>query len=406
MEKPSHLQGVSLLPAINGKELANRAIYFESLYPYYSRGWAPLKGFIRGDEKFIDSPIPEFYDLEKDFDETKNLAETKNLDKYRDRLAKLIEEQSSTGEVESKQKIDRETREKLQSLGYISAPPTKRKETFTPEDDLKVLLPYQEKLMKAMGAYHRGEIDEGIKILKEIVAERADFNLAYTYLATLYKEQNKLREAVEILEKGFEKNPSSYQIIVSFGLFLTEVGQYDAAVKILETGLAIMDYDPELWNYLGVAYWKEGDFEKAQEAYEKALSLDHNYPIAFNNLGSLYLSISITEKKVEPLRKAMRNFKKAIELDPNYPSPYNGLGAVYRQAGNIEGAIYCWKKTLELKPDFAFALYNLGLTYLAKGEKNQALSYFTIYKKEHYNSLSPRGKDELDTLIQKCREKT
>jgi len=61
---------------------------------------------------------------------------------------------------------------------------------------------------------------------------------------------------------------------------------------------------------------------------------------------------------------------------------------------------------VELKHDFSFTLYNLGLVYLAKGDKTQALSYFAKYKEMHYHSLSPEGKDKLDTLIQKCREKT
>ncbi|MCK4337509.1 MAG: sulfatase, partial [Candidatus Aminicenantes bacterium] len=38
IKKPSFLQGISLLPAIKGKKLAKRPIYFEALYPYYSRG--------------------------------------------------------------------------------------------------------------------------------------------------------------------------------------------------------------------------------------------------------------------------------------------------------------------------------------------------------------------------------
>jgi arylsulfatase A-like enzyme/Flp pilus assembly protein TadD len=406
VEKPSDLHGVSLLPAVNGKKLANRAIYFESLYPYYSRGWAPLRGFIQGNEKFVDSPIPEFYDLEKDFDETKNLAETKKLDKYREKLAELIKEQSNDGEVDSRQKIDREAREKLQSLGYVSSPSTPLKKTFTAKDDLKVLLPYQEKLMEAMGSYHHGKIDEAIRLLRDIVAEREDFNLAYTYLATLYKEQHKYMAAVEILREGLEKNPSSYQIISSLGLFLSEVGQYDAAVEILERGLAIMDYDPELWNYLGIAYWKKGDFKKAEEAYEKALSLDNNYAIAINNLGSLYFSVFMTTGDPAARQKAIHDFKKAIELDPNYPSPYNGLGGAYKSAGNIEGAIYCWEKAVELDPDFSFPLYNLGLTYLARGDKTKALSYLVKYKEKYYRSLPPEEKDKLDSLIQKCREKS
>ncbi|MBM3285391.1 MAG: sulfatase, partial [Candidatus Aminicenantes bacterium] len=68
IEKPGFLQGVSLLPAINGKKLPGRRIYFESLYPYFSRGWAPLQGYIEGKEKFIETPNPEVYDLEADFD--------------------------------------------------------------------------------------------------------------------------------------------------------------------------------------------------------------------------------------------------------------------------------------------------------------------------------------------------
>ena len=43
--------------------------------PYYSRGWAPLEGFIEGNMKYMDSPIPELYDLGADFGELHNLAE-------------------------------------------------------------------------------------------------------------------------------------------------------------------------------------------------------------------------------------------------------------------------------------------------------------------------------------------
>jgi len=60
---------------------------------------------------------------------------------------------------------------KLQSLGYISTLQASRKKTFTSRDDLKVLLPYQNKLTKAMGFYHKGNIEEGINLLKEIVAD-------------------------------------------------------------------------------------------------------------------------------------------------------------------------------------------------------------------------------------------
>jgi len=113
---------------------------------------------------------------------------------------------------------------------------------------------------------------------------------------TLYGEQRRLKEAVEVLREGIDNNPSSYRIFSSYGIFLTKIGQYDTAIEIFEKGLAIIDYDPDLWNYLGVVYWRKGDFEKALEAYQKALSLDNNYPKIFNNLGSLYLSLFLKTK--------------------------------------------------------------------------------------------------------------
>ncbi len=103
LEKPSFLQGISLLPALNGKKLPERPIYFESLYPYYSRGWAPLKGFLHQGKKFIDSPIPELYELDKDFDELKNLAVEKKLDKYRKQLEKIISDQTPSEKTTAKQ---------------------------------------------------------------------------------------------------------------------------------------------------------------------------------------------------------------------------------------------------------------------------------------------------------------
>jgi tetratricopeptide (TPR) repeat protein len=362
-----------------------------------------LQGFIRGPEKYLDSPIPEFYDLDRDFNETKNLAETKKLDPYRAVLEDLKKKNAFSGQTSGERKPDRETLERLKSLGYVTSPQAPGKKAFTPQDDLKVLLPYQSKLMQAMGAYHRGDMSEGIRLLEEIIAERKDFDLAYTYLATLYKEQRRFKEAVAVLKEGYQYCPKSYKVITTFGIFLTEVGEYDAALGILQEGLAIIDYDPEIWNYLGMAYWKKGDLEKALEAFEKCLELDTNYSIAFNNIGSVFLSRYLKRQEAESLKKAMENFKKAIELDPRYTSAYNGLGGVYLKAGRIDEAIACWEKTVELDPEYGQALYNLGLAYLTKGDRPKALEALKKYKDKYYHLLPAKEKENLDALIKRIQ---
>ena len=408
MEKPDFLQGISLVPVLKGKKynrLSSRAIYFESLYPFYGRGWAPLTGIIQEKNKYMDSPIPEYYDLENDFDEENNLAAQERLDKYKSALEKVLEAQSYSGKTAASQKIDREAMEKLKSLGYISSPQAEKKGEFMTGDDLKVLLPYQNRLQKAMGAYHKGNVDEGIAVLQKIIQERKDFDQAYAYLATLLKVKKDYKGAVEVLRAGYQNCPRSYKVITTFGIFLTEVREYDAAIHILQEGLKLIDYDPDIWNYLGVAYWKKGALALALEAFRESLKLDHNYSIAFNNTGSVYLSKFLKTKEQEDLQKALAHFQKAIELDPGYASAFNGLGAVYSQAGNVEGAINSWERAVEINPDLGFALYNLGLAYLRKGDKVNALAYLNRYKQKEYQRLPQIEKEKLDALIQRCRQR-
>ena len=55
--------GRSLLAPAGSSETVS---YFEALSTNLNRGWAPLRGVLRGGRKFIALPLPELYDLPKD----------------------------------------------------------------------------------------------------------------------------------------------------------------------------------------------------------------------------------------------------------------------------------------------------------------------------------------------------
>ncbi|MFQ6038873.1 MAG: tetratricopeptide repeat protein, partial [Candidatus Aminicenantales bacterium] len=179
-----------------------------------------------------------------------------------------------------------------------------------------------------------------------------------------------------------------------------------AAIHILKEGLKLIDYDPDIWNYLGVAYWRKGDLELALDAFRRSLELDHNYAIAFHNVGSVCLSKHKTTKDPEDIQKAIENFQKALELDPQYASAYNGLGAAYIQAGNLDAAIRAWERALEVNPDLGFALYNLGLAHAQKGNPAKALEYLRRYREKEYRRLPPKEREKLDALIQRLEIKS
>lgn len=405
IEKLHYLQGLSLLPAMKGKKLPERPIYFESLYPFYSRGWAPLKGFVLEKKKFIDSPIPELYDLNHDFNELNNLAEKNKVIQLKRQLNHIIQALTPSERIDAARQVDRETRKKLASLGYISSAGVSQKKDFGVQDDVKVLLPFVNRVGQGWKLYKEGQIDAGIKFLNEILEERKDIDLAYQHLASIYQETGNIKEAIVILEQGLDALPSNYDIFAEYVKVLISAEQYDKIIKTFEnTNLREAEYDPEIWNNLGTAYAKTDNLDKAIEAFEMGLSLDDKHPELYNNLANACYSYGLQSKDPNMYSRCFEYYKKAIELDPEYPAPYYGLGHAYRQEGNLEGAIYCWEKTLEADPDFSQAYSDLALAYMYTGNKAKALNLLLEYKKRYYRLMAPAEREKLDALIRQCQK--
>ena len=405
IEKPSFLQGVSLLPLMKGKKIGKRAIYFESLDPYYNRGWAPLRGFIEEGKKFFDSPLPEFYDLENDFNEDNNIFQKINLGTYNKKLEELMKDLSSELAGDSARRVDQETRKKLRSLGYIASSASQFKEKYGPEDDLKTLLPIQKQFDRAIILYDQGKTEESIREFEEIIDKRKDLSPAYLYLHSIYKQTGQVDKASAVLADGLKNNPNNYDIVSVYGTLLVEKGDLDKGIEVLQNALEIIDFDPEVFNLLGVAYWRKGEEQKALEHYSRALELDDNHAGVYANMGSFYFEIFMRTKNGEDLAQSMHYLKKAIECDPKLAIAYRGLGAGYKLAGKVDAAISVWEKGLELNPKDGFIVVNLGYAYFEKGDKTRALKYFERYLSLKGQTLSPKERQRVEDYIRKCKLK-
>ena len=403
IKKPAFLQGRSLLPAMQGKKLKTRPVFFESLYPYYNRGWAPIKGYIKENEKFIDTPIYELYNLEQDFNERNNILKLTNVKKHKDYLDKLIKDMVAPDSDRAKRDFNRKAAEKLQSLGYMSGYNVNKKTMFGPSDDVKTLLPFHYQTEEAWDIYQAGNASRAIEILKKVIFEQKNVDMAYKRLAGIYAETGKIKAALDTLELGLKQFPASYEIYSDYLKTLNNANKFrEIILESTEADYPEMDLDPEFWNILGIAYAQTGALEKALETFEKALSLDENFPELLHNIGKTYHSLGNIKKDNQLLKKAEEMFKQAIALDPSYPKPYSSLGNLYRTRGEIKAAIQYWKNALKMDPDDSGALYNMGIASLGQKDFTNAYAYLTKYKKLYYPRLSLELQRNLDKLIQKC----
>lgn len=404
IDKPDELQGISLMPATRNKNLPKRPHYFESLLPYYSRGWAPIHGFIEDGMKFIDSPIPELFDLKSDLNEEKNLAGSTNLAPYRSRMQKLLVEQASSRGSRAGGRYDRESMEKLRSLGYVSFGMNSRARKFGPADDVKTRLPYHNRATEALKTYKDGNVGKAFQILKQVLAEQDDIAIAYYNLAELYNREGRPQDAMQVLKLGAEKIPESYMLFFQLVSSLSDVGLHQKVIEQVTTSdYREMEFDPEIWNILGIAYFRDRQYSKARESYQKALAMGEESVILLTNMGEVLFAESQSSGQVETLASALQCFRQVIRVDPTYARAHLGAGKVLIKASQLEDAIQALEKAYELDSQCDEALYFLGMSHLENHDGTKALEAFLAYKTKFANKLSPQFREQLAELIRRAR---
>jgi len=343
--------GRSLRPFVSGERAPDDpGSYFETLNANLTRNWAPLAGLVSGGFKLIDLPIPELYDLGAD------PGEQVNLYGRRQEIAKPIERQLDSLRAGAKPvaatQVDRDTVQRLQSLGYVVAPAARPARSFTARDDPKTLVALSNRLDEALDALKGGTPAVAERILKELIAARPDFTIAYDRLALLYRETSRLQTAIETLESASRNGYSDAASLATLGGYLQEAGNFERSVEVLQAALKLNPAEPEAYEKLGITYTRMGRYADAHRMFDHMLSIAPNSATTYNNLGSLYL----TEHRYAD---AVQSLTRAVAIDPALAGAHNGLGVAYARLGQMDRAIAEWGKALELRPDLADARYNL-----------------------------------------------
>jgi tetratricopeptide (TPR) repeat protein len=148
------------------------------------------------------------------------------------------------------------------------------------------------------------------------------------------------------------------------GMANERTGNYPAAVKAYERGLAVEPSNVELLNSLGFALFQQGKSKEAVVALEKALEVDPKHWKAHNNLA--LASIDLGELEV-----AEAHFRESLAIKPQ-PAIYNDLGFVLEREGLPDEAIAMYRKAVTLDPKLSSAQYNLGSSLARSGKYAEA----------------------------------
>jgi tetratricopeptide (TPR) repeat protein len=235
---------------------------------------------------------------------------------------------------------------------------------------------------------------------KAFVLEPQNVSLKVSY-AKLLAENKNYRKAGEIC-KELLTNQEVLQdptVKTKLGVVLVEIHQDNLGYKVLTEVKEANNANAEMWNYLGIFYFRKKQFDQALKAYRESIKLDPGIAETYNNQGALYLTLFIRDRDVQMRDRAISAFNKALALDPKLVSALNGRGSAYKFGSRVRDALKDWNKVIAIKPGFTDAYFNIGITYLQINQKQEALKYLNMLKEKFYHQLPAGDQQRVDRLI-------
>ncbi len=291
-------EGESLLPLLQGRagdrwtEAGGpRVVYCETMSPRISYHWSPLFGVRTTEWKYIRCPEPELYNLRTDPGEQRNVIHERaaTASRLSEALDAFLARAPSVaaGDV-ARSALSEEERDRLRSLGYLSAgdhggeapqtgdsgasgEPGAGDSTALP-DPKRMVRFFNEQYQHAKNLLYSGRQEEAIEAIENALAIDPLNNALHFNLGMALRYAGRPAEAARAYRTALRIEPRATRAWLGLGRSLLRQGEPDSAIVAFNRALDLLPDAPDPWMAIGDAAWTAGRHREAAAAYQEALA--------------------------------------------------------------------------------------------------------------------------------------
>lgn len=357
------LLGLPAVPGLDGESLRTvldggsrqtvPAAYAESYYPKLHYGWSELRSLRADGWKVIDAPRPELFAITKDPREADNVFEGQRaLGERMVAEAARLDRELTGGQAPQATAPNRETMERLRSLGYVGTssplPTTDGDRGPDPKDRIEERRTFKRLLSEAIDDLRANRLDESVRKLRDLVRINNRAYDLHQLLGEAYQRMGRLNEALGEFEVAALLNPTAAAPHLSAAELLLSAGQTAEARKRLDLATAIDPGSFDVALVRGQVLQAVGQAEEAQAAYERAISVNPAHPRA----RMLLIGVASQLKRFDIAEREARTL-----LESGYrPSRMQfTLGGLAQMQGQLDRAAQHYREALRLEPGLTMA---------------------------------------------------
>ena len=241
-----------------------------------------------------------------------------------------------------------------------------------------------EMMQTAIGHHMAGRFQEAESIYHQALAQHPDLPDAIHLLGVIRHQTGNHEEAVEYISKAISLNDAQSVYHSSLGAALLSMGKNDEAIERFTRAIALDPNNADAHLNIARGFRIQGRNAEAASSFRKLIGLKPDLGDACRELGHVLLALGESASAAEAFREAVRLnpadydslyqlgskanileaeklVREALALRPDDLNAQLFLGASLFEQGAYDEAGNWFRKVLETKPDFAEALFGLGL---------------------------------------------
>ena len=165
-----------------------------------------------------------------------------------------------------------------------------------------------------------------------------------------------------------------------YGYYLTAMTRYDEARIILKKAKQLDPLSVPITTDIGFSVYYSGNYDLAVKELQSSLQMNPNF-----GLTHLWLGRSYQAKKIYP--DAIAEYKKALNVAVNWPVALAAIGSVYGESGDKANAQKILDTLNSLLSKKFVTSYGVALVYAGLGETEQAFAWLNKAYEERSNWL-------------------
>jgi tetratricopeptide (TPR) repeat protein len=349
--------------SLRAPAIAPEVVLGEAMKPYLQYGWQPQIMAVDGTQKAILAGRTEVYDLAKDPNETTDLKTAATLPASIRTAMDDYPVPSLAAPAAAPSALDAEAKQKLASLGYVSATatPAVRKDAPRPVD-MAHLFPV---IDEASGLFVQQRYAQVIPLLQKILAADPNHLDATMRLATAHSALGQDAQALAAFTRAQTLAPESSDVTLYLALHHAKGPRWPQAVPLLEGILAKTPERLPALETLAMLREREGKRAESLALFRRVFALRPPTDVEAIRVGHLAMSLGQTDQAIWAFEQARAAQGRAFVGDLE-------LGVLYLASKRLPEARDALDRIPSSHPDYPMVLFKRAQVSVLLNEPDKA----------------------------------